>query len=69
MVTINTPKRFAQEMGEIARMYDAGEDFAGRFIGEEEAHILADELMCKILSELGYGEGVDIFLKMPKWYA
>lgn len=35
----------------------------------EVAHILADELMCKLLRELGYGEGVDIFEKMDKWYS
>ena len=35
----------------------------------EMAHILADELMCDLLRELGYGDGVDIFEKMYKWYA
>lgn len=35
----------------------------------EMAHILADELMCKLLRELGYDEGVDIFEKMSKWYS
>ena len=35
----------------------------------EMAHILADELMCKLLRELGYSEGVDIFEKMDKWYS
>lgn len=33
------------------------------------AHVLADELMCKLLRELGYGEGVDIFEQMDKWYS
>lgn len=35
----------------------------------ELAHIFADELMCKLLRELGYGEGIDIFEKMDKWYS
>lgn len=69
MVTTETPKTFARKMAMIAQMYDAGEDQAGRYIGEEEAHMMADELMCDILFELGYGEGVDIFKKIPKWYA
>lgn len=69
MVTTETPKTFARKMAMIAQMYDNSEDYAGRYIGEEEAHIMADELMCDILFELGYGEGVDIFKKMPKWYA
>lgn len=51
-------KGFANEMRRI-----------GRDNGTEMAHILADELMCKLLRELGYGEGVDIFKKMDKWYS
>jgi len=51
-------KGFANEMRRIDR-----DNFP------ETAHILADELMCKLLRELGYSEGVDIFEKMEKWYA
>lgn len=51
-------KGFANEMRRIDRDHFP-----------EMAHILADELMCKLLRELGYGEGVDIFEKMDKWYA
>ena len=69
MVTAETSKRFAKEMTNIANMLEKGEGFAGRFIDEEDAHVLADALMCEILRELGYGEGVDIFLNMSKWYA
>lgn len=69
MVTAETPKIFARKMAMIAQMYDNGEDQARRFIDEEEAHRMADKLMCDILIELGYGEGVDIFKKIPKWYA
>ena len=36
---------------------------------EELAHIHADELMCEVLNQLGYSEGVTIFKDMPKWYA
>lgn len=35
----------------------------------EERHKIADDLMCKTLRKLGYGDGVDIFEEMPKWYA
>jgi len=35
----------------------------------EEAHIDADDLMCKILKDLGYTKGVEIFERMPKWYS
>ena len=34
----------------------------------EKAHIQADELMCQILTDLGYGEGIDLFKKMEKYY-
>lgn len=29
---------------------------------------IADELMCQILTDLGYGEGIDLFKKMEKYY-
>lgn len=35
----------------------------------EIAHSLADKLLCEALQSLGYGEGVEIFRKMHKWYA
>ena len=35
----------------------------------EYGHITADELMCDVLKELGYSEGVEIFENMHKWYA
>jgi hypothetical protein len=35
----------------------------------EVLHSSADALMCRILTELGYGEGVKIFRKMKIWYA
>jgi hypothetical protein len=48
---------FATEMRRISEHKDT-----------EMAHIMADELMCKLLRELGYGDGVDIFENMNKWY-
>ena len=35
----------------------------------ELAHYLADKLMCELLRELGYDEGVDIFERIQKWYS
>jgi len=35
----------------------------------EEFHVEADKLLCEILERLGYGEGVAIFRKHPKWYS
>ena len=36
---------------------------------EEVSHREADKLMCRLLTELGYGDGVKHFEEMRKWYA
>lgn len=53
-----TPEQFAERMREIAE-----ETYT------EDRHINADNLMCDLLRGLGYGEGVDTFERMYKWYA
>ena len=35
----------------------------------EIAHAKMDNLMAKVLVELGYGEGIAVFDKQEKWYA
>ncbi len=35
----------------------------------EDIHYDLDMCMCDLLRELGYGEGVDIFLAQERWYA
>lgn len=37
--------------------------------GPEMGHIRADELMCEILTQLGYGDGIKLFEEMEKWYS
>ena len=54
-----TPEQFAADMREIAK-FDAD---------PEGAHSMADDLLCKLLTELGYAEGVKVFEDMDKWYA
>ena len=49
---------FANEMRRIRKINDP-----------EQAHALADNLMCKTLRKLGYGLGIDIFAQMDKWYS
>jgi hypothetical protein len=53
-----TPDEFAARMAKIAREG-----------GPEGAHCDADELMCRLLQVLGYGEGIAVFQSMQKWYA
>ena len=35
----------------------------------EYAHGTADDILCKILKELGYQDVLDEYYKVPKWYA
>ena len=53
-----TPQEFAQAMAELAENRD-----------KEERHEAMDDLMCEVLREAGYGEGIDIFEDTAKWYA
>jgi hypothetical protein len=55
-----TPIEFALKMGEISRSYSGD---------PEAAHGKADDLMCEMLRSLGYGDGVNAFEAMDKWYA
>lgn len=55
---IMTPKGFADAMQTIMT-----------FEGIEDGHIHADNLMCYLLRQLGYGDGVDIFEDADKWYS
>jgi len=48
-----TPKEFSDLMKTI---FDFG-------CCKEENHVAAELLMCDILEELGYGEGIEIFKK------
>lgn len=45
------------------------ETYATILDDKELFHTKADELMCKLLIELGYGQGVEVFLDTPKWYS
>ena len=56
-----TPDDFNNIMLKIEKEYGHGED-------EEEFHLEADELINQVMRELGYGDGMDIFVRNPKWY-
>lgn len=53
-----TPEEFKEKMA-----------FCNDKLDEEDGHYEADGIMCKLLKELGYGEGVKIFKAMAKWYS
>lgn len=56
-----TPEEFKNEM---LKIYPANDVY-----DPERAHIDADDLIIKVLTELGYDEGARIFDKKEKWYA
>ena len=53
-----TPDEFAEKM---AYLYESNDT--------EMKHRIADDLMCEVLTRLGYEEGVQIFYNMTKWYS
>jgi hypothetical protein len=55
---VMTPEEFAAKMREIL----VGVDL-------EDEHVEADNLMCRVLRDLGYTEGVTVFLQADMWYA
>ena len=60
---VMTPEEFKE------RMRDAADAKNGAHYDIEDSHRAMDRVMCELLRELGYGEGVDIFEDEPKWYA
>ena len=59
------PEDFAKAMKDIENKYEGEE----KSISVEEMHREMDELLCKTLRNLGFGEGIDIYEQNPKWYA
>ena len=57
---VMTPEEFRQRMEEI-RKTDGDDEYI--------AHIEMDGVMCDLLCQLGYGDGIKVFDDQPKWYA
>lgn len=55
-----SPKQFYERMLEIPKKY---------YYDDEATHMYMDELMCELLAELGYGDGVKVFEETQKWYS
>lgn len=55
-----TPYEFCDAMWRIRIQQDSTPEYN---------HIEADALMCVLLRELGYGDGVKEFEKMERWYS
>ena len=61
-----TPKEFADEM---RRITDEEQHKGDLYWDTEQVHIEMDNVMCEVLEDLGYGEGIEIFRNESKWYA
>lgn len=61
-VEIITPDEFTERMNYL-------KEHPGLKNDKEAQHIVMDALMCEVLEQLGYAEGVEIFENTPKWYA
>jgi hypothetical protein len=62
-ITSMTPEEFAANMREACQYHYVENN------DQEDVHITMDGIMCNLLRDLGYGEGIDIFESTPKWYA
>lgn len=51
----------------IKEMKDAIE--VGRDGDQEMAHVQADDILCALLKSLGYGDVLEQYYKVSKWYA
>ena len=54
-----TPQQFTEAMRSLLHRTS---------LEPEAAHLEADQLMCELLRQLGYGEGIDLFDGLQKWY-
>ena len=63
--TVMTPTEFLEALKEIDKMAKRPRGYDDL----EQFHSDADDLMCEILRNLGYGDGVDFFENHERWYA
>lgn len=52
-----SPKEFKEEMERLSHL------------DTERRHIAMDDCMAQLLTDLGYGEGIEIFNRVPLWYS
>lgn len=53
-----SPQAFAEQVKRI--IDEAGDDY-------ERSHLELDALLCRVLEQNGYGDGVKVYQKAPKW--
>lgn len=58
MATAMSPEEFKNRMIECSKDWH-----------QEDRHIEMDSLMCELLTQLGYEEGIAVFQSTDKWYS
>lgn len=67
---IMTPEEFKDEMKKASELEIHMPEYGIIHRHDtEESHAMMDNIMCKLLRSLGYGDGIDIFDKTYKFYA
>ena len=61
-----TPQEFDKKM---SKLIDKLNDESNISYDKEQFHLEADQLLCELLTGLGYHEGIVKFINTPKWYA
>lgn len=61
--------RIIEELEKLQEEFASDMEYAFAGNNVEQNHVHADELMCTLLEDLGFGEGVEIFRSAIKWYA
>lgn len=65
-----TPEEFAEQMKEAIKPKIRNDlPIKNVYEDEELIHQRLDDLLCDMLSQLGYDEGAEIFKKADKWYS
>ena len=44
-------------------------NFSDHYLGHEEKHINVAALMCDVLRQLGYKDGIEVLENAEKWYS
>ena len=61
--------RIIEELEKLQEKFASDMEYAFAGNNVEQNHAYADELMCTLLEDLGFGDGVEIFRSANKWYA
>ena len=64
-----TPSQAADKMREIASHENGGLGSGIEYQSPDEVHSKADELLCELLRECGYGLVVDEYLKIGRYFS